>query len=124
MRKLTFATLAFAASAVLGLTGFVQAQPATAPSAPAATPAKPATPHTTPMAAPAKPAATTPAEHLIDINSASKEELDKLPGIGSARAEAIIKARPYKGKDDLTHKKVIPDNVYAGIKDKIIARQK
>jgi DNA uptake protein ComE-like DNA-binding protein len=61
---------------------------------------------------------------LIDINHASKDELDKLPGIGAARADAIIKGRPYKGKDDLVNKKVIPENVYNGIKDKIIAKQK
>ena len=61
---------------------------------------------------------------LIDINSASKDQLDVLPGIGAARADAIIKGRPYKGKDDLVNKKVIPQNVYDGIKDKIIARQK
>lgn len=116
MRKLTLATIALAASTALGLVGSVQAQPATAP----ATSAKPATP----MAAPAKPAAATPAAQLLDINSASKAELDALPGIGSARADAIIKGRPYKGKDELTQKKIIPDNVYAGIKDKIIAKQK
>ena len=62
--------------------------------------------------------------NLIDINSASKEQLDALPGIGIARADAIIKGRPYKGKDDLVNKKIIPKNVYDGIKDKIIAKQK
>jgi competence protein ComEA len=62
--------------------------------------------------------------NLLDINSASKEQLDALPGIGSARADAIIKGRPYKGKDDLVNKKIIPKNVYDGIKDKIIAKQK
>jgi DNA uptake protein ComE-like DNA-binding protein len=60
---------------------------------------------------------------LIDINSATKEQLDALPGIGAARADAIVKGRPYKGKDDLVNKKVIPQNVYDGIKDKIIAKQ-
>ena len=61
---------------------------------------------------------------LLDINSASKAELDALPGIGAARSDAIIKGRPYKGKDDLVNKKVIPQNVYDGIKDRIIAKQK
>jgi competence protein ComEA len=60
---------------------------------------------------------------LIDINSASAEELDKLPGVGPARAKAIIEHRPYHGKDDLTNKKIIPENVYNEIKDRIIARQ-
>ena len=72
--------------------------------------------------APTQPAATHNA--LIDINSASKEALDALPGVGPVRAAAIIKGRPYKGKDDLLKKKIIPQNVYNGIKDKIIARQK
>jgi len=67
----------------------------------------------------APPAAAT----LIDINSASKDELDALPQIGASRAEAIIKGRPYKGKNDLRDKKVIPDNAYEAIKDRIIARQ-
>ena len=61
---------------------------------------------------------------LLDINSASKGDLDALPGIGSARADAIIKGRPYNGKDDLVNRGIIPANVYNGIKDKIVARQK
>ena len=69
------------------------------------------------------PAAPALAQALLDINSASKAELDALPGIGAARSDAIIKGRPYKGKDDLVNKKVIPQNVYDGIKDKIIAKQ-
>src|SRR5215208_2497603 len=60
-------------------------------------------------------AAPAMAQALLDINSASKPELDALPGIGSARADAIIKGRPYKGTDDLVNKKVIPHNVYAGL---------
>jgi hypothetical protein len=60
---------------------------------------------------------------LVDINTASKDELDKLPGIGPARAEIIIKNRPYSGKDELRRKKVLPDSVYEGIRERIIARQ-
>jgi DNA uptake protein ComE-like DNA-binding protein len=48
----------------------------------------------------------------------------KLKGIGDARAEAIIKGRPYKGKNELLDKKIVPENVYNDIKDKIIAKQK
>jgi competence protein ComEA len=78
-----------------------------------------------PAAAPsAASKATQPAGQLVDINSASAEELDKLPGVGPARAKAIIANRPYGGKDDLNNRKIIPPNVYNQIKDKIIARQK
>jgi DNA uptake protein ComE-like DNA-binding protein len=62
--------------------------------------------------------------NLIDINSATKEVLDTLPGIGPARADAIIKGRPYKGKDELVQKNIVPQKTYDGIKDKIIAKQK
>jgi len=95
-----------------------------APSGPARAPAAaPASPARAPSAAPASPAAA-PKAALVDINSATKEELDALPGIGAARAEAIVKGRPYRGKDELVTKKVIPENVYNGIKDRIIAHQK
>jgi competence protein ComEA len=67
---------------------------------------------------------SVPAGQLVDINSASAEELDRLPGVGPARAKAIIANRPYHGKSELTQRKIIPPNVYSQIKDKIIARQK
>ena len=73
---------------------------------------------------PSPTAATLAAETLVDINSASLAELDKLPGVGPARAKAIIENRPYSGKDNLIQRKIIPLNVYNQIKDKIIARQK
>jgi len=59
----------------------------------------------------------------MDINSASEKELATLKGIGEARAKAIVKGRPYKGKDELVQKKIIPESVYNDIKDQIIAKQ-
>jgi competence protein ComEA len=77
---------------------------------------------------PKKPAtATAPApakaEAQLDINTASREDLVKLKGIGDARADAIIKGRPYKAKNELVDKKIVPENVYNDIKEKIIAKQ-
>src|SRR3954466_9492842 len=59
----------------------------------------------------------------MDINSASEKELATLKGIGDARAKAIVKGRPYKGKDDLVKKKILTQKVYDDIKDEIIAKQ-
>jgi DNA uptake protein ComE-like DNA-binding protein len=82
-------------------------------------------------AAPSKPAASSSAaadkvksSELIDINSASEKELATLPKIGEVRAKAIVKGRPYHGKDELVEKKIISQDVYDGIKDRIIAKQK
>ena len=68
--------------------------------------------------------APAPKAELLDINSATAEQLDALPGIGKAYSAAIIKGRPYKGKDDLMQKNILPQKTYDGIKDKIIAKQK
>ena len=64
------------------------------------------------------------AADLIDINSATKAQLSSLKGVGDARSDAIIKGRPYKGKDDLLAKGIVPENVYKDIKDLIVAKQK
>jgi DNA uptake protein ComE-like DNA-binding protein len=60
----------------------------------------------------------------MDINSASEKDLATLTGIGEARAKAIVKGRPYKGKNELLDKKIVPEKVYNDIKDSIVAKQK
>ena len=73
----------------------------------------------------AKAASTqTAADDKIDINRAKADQLMKLDGIGEARAKAIIKGRPYKGKDELVEKNILPQAVYDKVKDHIIAKQK
>ena len=61
---------------------------------------------------------------LIDLNSASKQQLETLPGIGDALSQKIIDNRPYRGKNELVSKKVIPQATYDKIKDQVVARQK
>lgn len=57
----------------------------------------------------------------LNLNKASAAELARLPGVGDARARAIIKGRPYKSKDELLRKKILPDNVYEDIKSNVYA---
>jgi len=63
-----------------------------------------------------------PAASLIDINSASRDDLMKLDGIGEVRADAIIRARPFKAKTELVERRLIPEGLYDKIADKVIAR--
>jgi competence protein ComEA len=81
------------------------------------TPAKPAPP--------AKPAVAKPEvkKEIVDINTATTEQLKALPGISDVYAQKIIKGRPYAKKDQLKSKKIIPDASYEKIKDMIIAKQ-
>ena len=63
------------------------------------------------------------AVELIDLNTATKEQLMTLTGVGEATAQQIIKNRPYAKKDQLKSKKILTDQGYDKIKDKIIAKQ-
>jgi DNA uptake protein ComE-like DNA-binding protein len=73
-----------------------------------------------------KPAATASAAKaaaLLDINSASKDDLEKLPGIGPATSQKIIAGRPYRAKNELVSKKIVSKSEYDKIKEQIIAHQ-
>ena len=110
--------ITLAAALLIGASGAVFAQKQDAPK-PAAAPAAKVAPAAAPAQAPAAEAKKEP----MDINTASKKELATLPKIGDARAKAIVKGRPYNGKDDLINKKIIPQDAYDAIKDVIIAKQ-
>ncbi len=132
------------AAAIVALTsGFALAQTPAAPT----TPAKPAMPAVTtmpavtaPAAAPAvkaapvaqtAPAVTAPAAKpapvaaakKIDLNTATADELDKLPQIGPARSKLIVEARAktkFKDWADFDKRDVIPQNAEAAIKDLVV----
>jgi len=127
MKKLT----ALLSAALLAMAGAAFAQKTETPKATPATPA--AAPAAMAPAAKAEPAATpAPAakadvkKEPLDINSATKDELKALPGIGDAFADKIIKGRGktgYSGKDDLLKKKILNAKTYDGVKEMIIAKQ-
>ncbi|MEQ1519205.1 MAG: helix-hairpin-helix domain-containing protein [Usitatibacteraceae bacterium] len=102
------------AALLIGATGAAFAQKQEAPKAAPAPAVK---------AAPAPAAAPAAKAEPMDINSATDKELASLPKIGDAKAAAIIKGRPWGGKDDLVKKKILSKAEYDAIKELIVAKQ-
>jgi competence protein ComEA len=74
---------------------------------------------TAPTAAQTRP---PPAPAQLDLNSASRDELMSLDGIGEVRAEAIVRARPFRAKTELVERRLIPEALYERIADKVTVR--
>lgn len=102
-----------------------QAPPRTAPPASPQTPPAATSPQAAPAARPpaATPAAPTTAAGKVDLNLATVAELEALPGIGPARAAAIVANRPYRSPEEVVAKASVPQSVLAGMRDRVTAVQ-